>query len=139
MKGSFAMKRFPAGFTIIELVTIIVVLCILMSIAIHQYGDYQESSCSSRNTQNVLELANATEAFNLAGNTLTNIAPDSQGNVDVSVIANQLIAAGYLYPNPKITSVEILTKYYADPGTDTNGAPAAAQPGVLFFLPTKDD
>ena len=85
------------------------------------------------------ELVRATESFYLTGNSFTNIVPDNLGNVPVETIANQLIAAGFLYPNPKITSVEILTKFYADAGTSTNGLPADANTGVLFFFPTMDD
>jgi Tfp pilus assembly protein PilE len=122
-----------------ELMCIIIIITILGAIAIVQYEFYQQSACSARNTQNVQELVRATESFYLTGNSFTNIVPDSLGNVPVETIANQLIAAGFLYPNPKITSVEILTKFYADAGTSTNGLPADANTGVLFFFPTMDD
>ncbi len=132
-------SRSRSGFTVIELVSIIVVLCILMAISVHVYGVYQQSACSARNTANVGELVRATESFYLGGNSFTNIVPDGSQSVPVETISDQLVNAGYLYANPKITSTEILVKFYPDPAASTNGLPADADSGVLFFLPTKDD
>lgn len=122
-----------------ELIGVIMILVILSAIVIREYVYYQQAAIVARNTQNVIEVSLATERFNLSGYSFTNLIPDSLNQVPVETIRDQLIAAGFLYPNPAITSTEILARYYSDPATLTNGEPADAYPGVLFFFPTKDN
>jgi prepilin-type N-terminal cleavage/methylation domain-containing protein len=133
-------ERFKkGGFTIIELVAVIMVIVILAACVVHEYVYYQSAAIISRNTQNVITLVAATEQFNLSGYTFTNLNPDFLGDVAVETVVSQLIAAGFFYPNPKVTSTEIVCRYYANPDTDSIGSAADASPGVLYFLPTKDD
>jgi type II secretory pathway pseudopilin PulG len=127
------------GFTIIELVAIMVVILILSALAVHEYYYFRTAAIISRNTQNVVQLVASTEQFNLSGYTFTNLNPDSLGDVPVESVVNQLIAAGFFFPNPKVTSTEIVCRYYSNPDTDSIGSAADASPGVLYFLPTKDD
>jgi len=70
-------ERFKkGGFTIIELVAVIMVIVILAACVVHEYVYYQSAAITSRNTQNVITLVAATEQFNLSGYTFTNLNPD---------------------------------------------------------------
>lgn len=122
------MTKKRKGFTLIELIVIVIIMTILSSIALSQILIYRAKAISTRNNENVQSMTEALGRFMVAGNILSNIVVGVDNSTSTDVIKTQLVAKGYMYANPKISDVEIKTQFFG-----TNGA------GYLVFHPTFDD
>jgi hypothetical protein len=128
---------------------VIITITILVAVGVRSLVYYRDASIVARNVENVERLANATERFMLSGYSFTSIIPGPLNDVPVESLVAQLVAAGFFYPNSKITSQEILVRFYPDNASHdgandstravNNGSPDSADYGVLYFFPTKRD
>jgi prepilin-type N-terminal cleavage/methylation domain-containing protein len=131
------------GFTLIELITVIIVISILASFAVSSFYRYRGVSVETRNHANLVLLTDAIERFNLNGNSFTNLQVDPvDSSTSITPIMNQLVAAGVLDLNKKITPTEIkaqLMRTGLSSGVGETGQAVDAGTATLVLYYTIDD
>ena len=135
-------KLLRHGFTLIELITITIVIGILAAFATVRIMNWHKQVVRARNVANVQALVLATTRFQLEGGTFTDLTVDEHNEVDVAPIVAQLIAANKLAPMAaaanKLTSRQITVRYFPDSTNPSAGVVDTAT-GALFFWSTNKD
>jgi type IV pilus assembly protein PilE len=76
MRGSFVNKNPQGGFTLIELMIVVLVIGILAAVAVPAYQNYVTRAARTKATQGLMNLAGLEERFFYSNNTYTKTLSD---------------------------------------------------------------
>ena len=97
------MLKHQEGFTLVELMIVVVILGILAGIGIQQYGNVQKRARDAAHEANIKVLTSAANMYLMMGNPLDgeSIAIEEDGSIIISDGKNDVLVPNYLDAWPK--------------------------------------